>query len=46
MRQREVALKKLDQTALDLITKQPAIPEENILLTEAVHDFVDAASTD
>ena len=40
MRQREVALETLDQTALNLTTKRPAIPKENILLIEAVHDLL------
>jgi dienelactone hydrolase len=40
MRQREVALETLDQTALNLTTKQPAIPRENILLIEAAHDLL------
>jgi dienelactone hydrolase len=30
---------KLDMTSLNFITIQPAIPKENILLTEAVHDL-------
>jgi hypothetical protein len=40
MRQREVALETLDQTALNLTTKRPVIPKENILLIEAVHDLL------
>jgi len=40
MRQREVALEELDQTALNLTTKRPAIPKENILLIEAVYDLL------
>jgi len=37
---REAALQILDQTALNVTTKQPAIPKENILLIEAVHDLL------
>jgi pimeloyl-ACP methyl ester carboxylesterase len=44
MRQREVALEKLNQTALNLTTKQPAIPNDNILLVEAIHDLLAPAA--
>lgn len=40
MRQRDLALETLDQTALNLTTKRPAIAKENILLIEATHDLL------
>jgi hypothetical protein len=40
MRRREAALQALDETPLNLALNQPAVPKENILLIEAVHDLL------
>ena len=39
VRRLRVEDKKLDMTRLNLVTLQPAIPKENILLIEAIHDL-------
>ena len=39
VRRLQVEDKKLDMTLLNLVTLQPAIPKENILLIEAIHDL-------
>jgi pimeloyl-ACP methyl ester carboxylesterase len=40
LRRRYTALQVLDETRLNLALNQPAIPNENILLIEAVHDLL------